>query len=121
MIRAGQGVLYAQASAGLVALAELLQAPVFTTVDGLSAFPEDNPLSLGTIEPDVARPARTFSPKPMSCSPSAPVLSFHPLVSPRSRSQAEDHPRHQQIARLLSPLPTTNCRWSVMPSCCWKT
>lgn len=48
VILAGQGVLYAEASAELVALAELLQAPVMTTVDGKSAFPENHPLALGS-------------------------------------------------------------------------
>ena len=48
MILAGQGVLYAEASDELVELANLLQAPVMTTVDGKSAFPEDHPLALGS-------------------------------------------------------------------------
>jgi acetolactate synthase I/II/III large subunit len=48
LIYAGQGVLYAQASAELLALADLLQAPVMTSVDGKSVFPENHPLSLGT-------------------------------------------------------------------------
>lgn len=48
MIFAGQGVLYAEASAELVKLAELLQAPVMTSTDGKSAFPEDHPLALGS-------------------------------------------------------------------------
>jgi acetolactate synthase-1/2/3 large subunit len=48
IILAGQGVLYAEASDKLVQLAELLQAPVMTTVDGKSAFPEDHELALGS-------------------------------------------------------------------------
>ena len=48
VILAGQGVLYAEASAELVELAELLQAPVMTTVDGKSAFPENHALALGS-------------------------------------------------------------------------
>src|SRR5439155_23807630 len=53
MIVAGQGVLYAEASADLVELAELLQAPVMTTLEGKSAFPEDHLLALGTGGPVV--------------------------------------------------------------------
>jgi acetolactate synthase-1/2/3 large subunit len=47
VIVAGQGALYARATADLVELAELLRAPVMTTMNGKSAFPEDHPLALG--------------------------------------------------------------------------
>ena len=47
IIQAGQGVLYAEACAELLELAELLQIPVTTSVDGKSAFSEDHRLSLG--------------------------------------------------------------------------
>ncbi len=47
VIMAGQGVMYAEATAELLELAELLQIPVMTTLEGKSAFPENHPLSLG--------------------------------------------------------------------------
>jgi len=47
MILAGQGVFYAEATDELRRLADLVQAPVMTTFDGKSAFPEDHALSLG--------------------------------------------------------------------------
>ena len=48
VIYAGQGVHYAQAWDALRELAELLEAPVTTSLNGKSAFPEDHPLSLGS-------------------------------------------------------------------------
>ena len=60
VILAGQGVLYAEASDELVQLAELLQAPVMTTVDGKSAFPEDHPLSIGSGGNTFSGPGRLF-------------------------------------------------------------
>jgi acetolactate synthase-1/2/3 large subunit len=48
VIHAGQGVLYAEACNELRELAERLQIPVMTTLEGKSAFPEDHPLALGT-------------------------------------------------------------------------
>ncbi len=60
VILAGQGVLYAEASDELVQLAELLQAPVMTTVDGKSAFPEDHALSIGSGGNTFSGPGRLF-------------------------------------------------------------
>src|SRR5262245_49258115 len=47
LIYAGQGVHYAQAWAELKAVAELLEAPVCTSMEGKSSFPENHPLALG--------------------------------------------------------------------------
>jgi len=60
VINAGQGVLYAEASAELVELAELLQIPVMTTLEGKSAFPEDHALSLGAGGGVMAGPVYHF-------------------------------------------------------------
>ena len=48
VIYAGQGVHYARAWEPLRELAELLQIPVTTSLQGKSAFPESHPLSLGS-------------------------------------------------------------------------
>ena len=47
VIFAGQGVLYSDATQELLTIAEHLQIPVITTLEGKSAFPENHPLSLG--------------------------------------------------------------------------
>src|SRR5882724_7797939 len=48
VIYAGQGVHYARAWQALRELVELLEAPVTTSLQGKSAFPETHPLSLGS-------------------------------------------------------------------------
>ena len=47
MIIAGGGVIAAGAGAALTQLAERLDAPVLTTVDGRGSIPEDHPLAVG--------------------------------------------------------------------------
>ncbi len=56
LIWAGGGVVSADASPELVALAEKLGAPVVTTVEGRGSIPEDHELALGprTDRPDIA-------------------------------------------------------------------
>ena len=60
VIHAGHGVLYAEAWDDLLELAELLQAPVMTTMEAKSAFPEDHPLALGSSGPAVTGPTLQY-------------------------------------------------------------
>ena len=60
VIYAGQGVHYARAWSALRELAELLEAPVTTSLQGKSAFPESHPLSLGSGGRSVPKPVHHF-------------------------------------------------------------
>jgi acetolactate synthase-1/2/3 large subunit len=60
VIYAGQGVHYAKAWKQLRALAELLEAPVTTSLGGKSAFPESHPLSLGSGGLAISKPLHHF-------------------------------------------------------------
>ena len=60
VIYAGQGVHYAQAWPQLRELAELLEAPVTTSLQGKSAFPENHPLSLGSGGRSIPKPAASL-------------------------------------------------------------
>jgi acetolactate synthase-1/2/3 large subunit len=63
IVLAGQGVLYAEASNDLFELAELIEAPVMTTMAGKSAFPEKHPLALGSGSGVMSRPVHHFMSK----------------------------------------------------------
>lgn len=60
VLYAGQGVHYAQGWQALRELAELLEAPVTTSLQGKSAFPETHPLSLGSGGRSVPKPVHHF-------------------------------------------------------------
>ena len=60
VIYAGQGVHWSEAYAELKALAELLAAPVCTSLEGKSAFDETHPLALGSGGAAIAKPVRHF-------------------------------------------------------------
>lgn len=82
VIQAGQGVLYAQATDELVELAELLQIPVYTSVDGKSAFPETHPLSLGTAGLVFTGQGQAFFHKSDVVFGVGTSLTHHPIVQP---------------------------------------
>jgi acetolactate synthase-1/2/3 large subunit len=60
VIYAGQGVHYAKAWDSLKRLAELLAAPVTSSLEGKSAFPESHPLSLGSGGRSMPKPVHEF-------------------------------------------------------------
>ena len=60
VIYAGQGVHYAQAWNSLKELAELLAAPVTTSLGGKSAFPEAHPLALGSGGRAIPKPVHDY-------------------------------------------------------------
>ena len=60
VIYAGQGVHYAQAWNSLKDLAELLAAPVTTSLGGKSAFPEAHPLALGSGGRAIPKPVHDY-------------------------------------------------------------
>jgi thiamine pyrophosphate-dependent acetolactate synthase large subunit-like protein len=60
LLYAGQGVHYARAWPRLRELAELLAAPVMTSLQGKSAFPENHPLSLGSGGRAIPKPVHHF-------------------------------------------------------------
>ena len=63
LIYAGQGVHYARAWQQLRELAELLEAPVMTSLPGKSSFPEDHPLALGAGGKSRPGPVQFLLPK----------------------------------------------------------
>lgn len=60
VIFAGQGVHYANGWDALQEFAEALEAPVATSLNGKSAFPEDHPLSLGAASQSEPGPLSHF-------------------------------------------------------------
>src|SRR2546421_430840 len=60
VVVAGQGIHYAKAWKQLQQLAEMLEAPVMTTLPGKSAFPENHPLALGSGGIGISKQLHTF-------------------------------------------------------------
>lgn len=60
VLYAGQGIHYAEAWTELRQLAELLEAPVTTSLGGKSSFPENHPLALGSGGRAIPKPVHHF-------------------------------------------------------------
>jgi acetolactate synthase-1/2/3 large subunit len=60
LIYAGQGIHYAKAWDELKAVAELLEAPVCSSLEGKSAFPETHALALGSGGPTMSNAVSTW-------------------------------------------------------------
>jgi acetolactate synthase-1/2/3 large subunit len=81
VIHAGEGVSYAGASSELVELAELLQAPVSTTMGGKSSFPEGHPLALGSAAVVMSGPVLHFLGKADVVLAVGTSLTRHPMTT----------------------------------------
>ena len=85
LIWAGQGIHYADASARLIALAELLPAPVAATNPGKSAIPDSHPLALGASTRSRSKPYVEFLARAdvvVAIGSSLTRTSFGPSVPP---------------------------------------
>ena len=113
VIYAGQGVHYARGLARAAELAELLEAPVTTSLGGKSAFPETHPLSLGSGGRAIPKTVHQFL-------ADADVIfgigcSFTDDQLRRGHAEGQDdHPRHARPADINKDVPVRT-RWSAMP------
>ncbi|MFQ5971711.1 MAG: thiamine pyrophosphate-requiring protein [Alphaproteobacteria bacterium] len=83
IIIAGAGVLYAEASAELRELAELLQVPVMTTMEGKSAISEKrHPLALGSGSGVMSGPVHHFLEKADVVFAIGSSMTRHAMVTP---------------------------------------
>lgn len=88
LIHAGLGILYAQASAELVEFAELLQAPVMTTLSGKSAYPEDHPLAIGSAAMAWPRAVTRYLAEADLVFGAGASLSISPFAAPIPKGKA---------------------------------
>lgn len=82
MIIAGAGVLYAEATDQLVQLAEFLQLPVMTTMEGKSAISELHPLALGSGSGVMSEPVLTYLKKADVVLVIGSSMTPHSMVTP---------------------------------------
>ena len=98
LLWAGQGVLYAEASDRLAALAELIPAPVVTTNPGKSAIPESHPLALGASTRSRPKMFTEFMAKADLDIGRRLEPHAHAVRAGRAARQG-DHPFHQRSRR----------------------
>src|SRR3989441_126696 len=114
VIHAGQGVLYAEASDDLLELADLLAAPVMTTMEAKSAFPEDHPLALGTGGPAVSGPTLQYLREAdVPINPYRVIAEFMRTVDPRDAIITHDSgsPRDQLLPFYRAVPPRSYLGW----------
>ena len=105
LIHAGQGVLYAEATPELIELADLLQIPVMTTLEGKSAFPEDHPLALGSGSGVMSGPVYHFLGRADVVFAIGTGLTKHGMATtiPRARSSSTPPPMCGTSTRTTRP------------------
>ena len=104
VIYAGQGTLYAEATDDLVELAELLQVPVATTLEGKSAFPEDHPLALGAAGTSLTGHGRPLDSRGRPAAGRG-CRAEPPRHVPGDPAWQDDRPDHQRPPRLQQGVP----------------
>ena len=100
-----------------MALAELLDAPVMTTTDGKSAFPEDHALALGSGGTVYTGHGRHFLHESDLIFAVGTSLTKHNISTPIIPTASASSTR--PTTRVTSTRPTCGCRSSATPSSCW--
>jgi len=109
LLWAGQGVHYAEASAQLAALAELIPAPVVATNPGKSAIADSHPLALGAATRSRSKPFADFLNRAdviLAVGSSLTRTNFGPAVPPgktviHSSNEASDVNKEYRIAHAV--------------------
>jgi acetolactate synthase-1/2/3 large subunit len=97
MIIAGAGVLYAEATDQLVQLAEFLQLPVMTTMEGKSAISELHPLALGSGSGVMSEPVLSFLKKADVVLVIGSSMTPHSMVTPIPSGKTVIHSTNDPI------------------------
>ena len=116
VIYAGQGVHYAAGLAAAAALAELLEAPVTTSLQGKSAFAETHPLSLGSGGRSMPKPVRQFLDRSRRDLRASAARSRRPATASPMPAGKTRHPRDARPGRPEQERPDATRRCSATPA-----